>query len=92
MSDIEIQVQPSAQKTSAKLPSGRKLLEAAKRVRGQHGHLGLSDAQLLLLIEEDAAQRKEAHRQRMREYGRQRAAAKTRAVRKPKAPAEVPQP
>ena len=60
--------------------SGRKLLEAAKRVRarrlreegaGDAGRLP-SDAELLALIEAEAAERKEAHRERMRRYYRER--------------------
>ena len=60
--------------------SGRKLLEAAKRVRarrlqeGGEGGAGRlpSDAELLAMIEAEAAERKEAHRERMRRYYRER--------------------
>ena len=64
--------------------SGRKLLEAAKRVRarrlqeaGQDSGRLPSDAELLAMIEAEAAERKEAHRERMRRYYRERQAAAT---------------
>lgn len=63
--------------------SGRKLLEAAKRVRARRqldGNEGAevgtgrlpSDAELLAMIEAEALERKEAHRERMRRYYRER--------------------
>ena len=61
--------------------SGRKLLEAAKRVRArrlQEAGNGTeaarlpSDAELLAMIEAEALERKEAHRERMRRYYRER--------------------
>ncbi len=63
--------------------SGRKLLEAAKRVGRQQakgeggtgeGLRGLTDAQILELIAADAESRKQAHRERMRRYYQERVA------------------
>ena len=70
--------------------SGRKLLEAAKRVRARRlraegaddGRLP-SDAELLALIEAETAERKEAHRERMRRYYRERQAVAAKAAEAP---------